>query len=88
MRIMSNTEQITIDALVWAEIAPAGSTGFITNEGGQKFKYRESDILPVDEIGHTLELEVGAFVAFKLVGAQKVYAKAVAEKTTLAITFE
>lgn len=83
---MSNTTEITVSSTVWTEVAAAGTSGFMTNEGGQKIKYRESDVLPVDEIGHTLELEVGAYVSFAMIGSQKVYAKAVTASSKLSIT--
>jgi hypothetical protein len=87
---MANTTKITIDNTAWVEVAGSATEGFITNEGSNKFFYREAASLPSagDNTGHTMELEVGAFVSFALTSGQKVYAKSVSGEAILAITLK
>jgi len=84
---MSNTFIVALTDTVWTEVA-SGSVGFITNEGQNKLKYRESDILPVDTEGHTMEREVAAYVSFSLESGQKVYLRAATGATRAAITID
>lgn len=87
---MSNTTEIAINTETWTEVATGAAKGFITNDGIVKLLYRENNSLPTpsDNIAHTMEKTVGAFVSFNVVAGQNVYAKSVDKDSKIAITLE
>ena len=85
---MTDTVEIAIVDAIWTLVASGEAAGFITNEGVVKVKYREASVLPVDDVGHTLEMPVGAFVSFTLIAGQNVYIKSTNGASKVAVTLE
>lgn len=85
---MSDTVEIVLNDATWTLIAAGAAKGFITNEGIVKVKYREDTVLPTDDVGHTLEMEVGAYINYNMLAGQNVYMKTVKGTTPIAVTPE
>lgn len=85
---MTNTVEVSVVDSAWTLVASGAAIGFMTGEGIVKIKYRESDSLPTDAVGHTLEMQVGSYISFNVVAGQNVYVKSTRGTSQVAITLE
>jgi hypothetical protein len=85
---MSDTVEIALNDTTWTLIATGAAKGFITNEGVVKVRYREDTVLPTSDVGHTLEMAIGAYVSFNMLAGQNVYMKTVKGSSPIALTLE
>jgi hypothetical protein len=85
---MGNTTEIAVNTETWTQVATGAAKGYITNDGIVKLLYRENNSLPApsDNIAHTLEKDVGAYVSFNVVVGQNVYVKSVDKDSKVAVT--
>lgn len=83
---MADTIEVALSDSAWTLVASGASKGFITNEGVVKLRYREDSVLPTDSVGHTLEMNVGAYVNFDMLTGQNVYMKTVNGASKVAVT--